>query len=211
MARSRSATRRCTCPTRTAGWIGSEDMGASSAARRAGASAESPIRAAGSWQDRPMGAAAPDAALVGRARERASIGAALAALGAGGGRVLLLVGEPGIGKSRLLAHLGERARAAGAVVLAGRTSEFEADLPFAALTEALEPHLAALGERAAGRLGLADPAALAAVAPVPSAAAEPSAAGDRHRVHRALRDLLGALSAARPLVLAVDDVHWADP
>jgi predicted ATPase len=34
---------------------------------------------------------------------------------------------------------------------------------------------------------------------------------DRHRTHRALRDLLERLAAVRPLVLCMDDVHWADP
>ena len=38
-----------------------------------------------------------------------------------------------------------------------------------------------------------------------------SPVGDRHRTHRALRDLLERLAATRPLVLCLDDVHWADP
>ena len=50
-------------------------------------------------------------------------------------------------------------------MLDGRASEFEADLPIALFTEALDRYLAALGERAVGRLGLADPAALASALP----------------------------------------------
>src|SRR5919107_313325 len=38
-----------------------------------------------------------------------------------------------------------------------------------------------------------------------------AAGAERHRVHRALRDLLERLAAARPLVICLDDVHWADP
>ena len=58
------------------------------------------------------------------------------------------------------------------------------------------------------RLGIADPARSPRCC-----RRSPRAGGraDRHRVHRALRDLLERLAAARPLVLCLDDVHWADP
>jgi DNA-binding NarL/FixJ family response regulator len=139
--------------------------------------------------------------LIGRATERTAIEAALAA-GAG---VLLFEGEPGIGKSRLLAHVAETAT--GRTVLTARASEYESDLPFALFTEALDRHLEAMGDRAVARLGLADPAAL----PAFRAAASPlSPAADRHRLHRALRDLLERLAAVRPLVVCLDDLHWAD-
>ena len=138
-------------------------------------------------------------ALVGRVQERAAIAAALAALRARSGGVLAFEGEAGIGKSRLLAHLV--AGAEGCLVLEARASEFEADLPYALFTEALDRHV---DER---RIAPADPAALAAV--LPSLASEPAPA-DRHRTHRALRDLLERV-ATRPLVLVFDDVHWADP
>jgi ATP/maltotriose-dependent transcriptional regulator MalT len=147
--------------------------------------------------------------LVGRARERAAIAALVEAPGG----VLVVGGEPGIGKSRLLGELGLRAEAAGATVLAARASEFEGDLPYALWTEALDAHLAAAGERRLSRLGLADAEALVAVLPAVGAlAGRPSGTdADRHRIHRALRDLLGALAAVRQLVVCLDDVHWADP
>ena len=134
----------------------------------------------------------------------------LDALGAGQGALLAIEGEPGIGKSRLLAHLADAATERGCVVLRARASEFESDLPFALWTEALDDHVAGLGERKLSRLGLTDTAALSAVLP---ALAEPGGApvpADRHRTHRALRDLLGRLAETRPLVLCLDDVHWAD-
>ncbi len=159
--------------------------------------------------------------LVGRARERAAIGTAAEALSDGRGRVVVIVGEPGIGKSRLLGHLADRVETAGATVLGARASEFEGDLPFALWTEALDPHLAAAGDRRLSRLGLSDPEPLAAVLPALGPLAgraaardlEPAARADadRHRIHRALRDLVGRLAAVRPLVLCFDDVHWADP
>ena len=124
-----------------------------------------------------------DSPLVGRAHERTQLDAAVAALAGGAGGLVLLRGEPGIGKSRLLAYLAGQAGEAGADVLAARASEFEADLPYALFGEAL-------GDR---------PGAV------------PATGADRHRTHRALRDTLARRAAARSLVLALDDVHWADP
>jgi DNA-binding CsgD family transcriptional regulator len=150
-------------------------------------------------------------ALVGRAVEREALAGALRELPGSPGQVVWIEGDPGIGKSHLLAHLAAAAAAGGCTVLEARAAEFEADLPYALLTEALEPHLTAAGERRLARLGLADPGALSAALP-PLAAVAPAeaAAADRHRVHRALRDLLARLAAPRPVVLCLDDLHWAD-
>ena len=137
-----------------------------------------------------------DEPLIGRVREREAIDAALAARSG----ILALEGEPGIGKSRLLAHLA--AAAEGCTVLSARASEYEADLPYALWTDALDRHLAELGERRIERLGLADPDALPLLG---------GGVADRHRTHRALRDLLERLADVRPLVVCLDDVHWADP
>lgn len=60
------------------------------------------------------------------------------------------------------------------------------------------------------RLGLDDPAALSMALPALSVLRGEPAQGDRHRTHRALQDLLVCLAASRPLVLCLDDVHWAD-
>ena len=148
--------------------------------------------------------------LVGRAAEREAVAGLLDALGAGRGALLAIEGEPGIGKSRLLAHLADAATERGSVVLRARASEFESDLPFALWTEALDDHVAGLGERKLSRLGLTDSAALSAVIPALAEPGGPPVPADRHRTHRALRDLLGRLAETRPLVLCLDDVHWAD-
>ena len=148
-----------------------------------------------------------DQPLIGRAREREAIDAALASLRAGAAGLLVLEGEAGIGKSRLL---GYAAAAEGCTVLAARASEYEADLPYALWTEALDRHLAEAGER---RRGAPRPGRRGGAGrrrcPRWRRAAPPT--GDRHRTHRALRDLLERLAAARPLVVCLDDVHWADP
>jgi DNA-binding CsgD family transcriptional regulator len=147
--------------------------------------------------------------LVGRAEERAAVAGALQAFRARPGGIVTVEGEPGIGKSALLAHVAARAAAEGCTVLAARATEFEADLPYALWTDALDAHLAGAGARRLARLGVADPGALATLLPALGEAGEELA--DRHRTHRALRDLLERLAATRPLVLCLDDVHWADP
>jgi DNA-binding NarL/FixJ family response regulator len=130
------------------------------------------------------------------------------ALGGGGPRAVGIVGEPGIGKSRLLGELGRRAADRGHVVLAGRASELERDVPFALWVDALDDHVAALGEALGD--GLAD-LAIALPAVARSHGGAPAAAVERHRVARAVRGLLARLAATRPLTLLLDDVHWADP
>ena len=156
----------------------------------------------------------PSAApLVGREVELAAIERALDETGAGRSRAVGILGEPGIGKSRLLDELGRRARARGLVVVSGRASELERDVPFALWMEALDGQLARVGGEALAGLDaerLADVAvALPAVRRLAGVA--PSASGERHRVARAVRGLLERLAAARPLAVLLDDVQWADP
>jgi DNA-binding CsgD family transcriptional regulator/tetratricopeptide (TPR) repeat protein len=130
--------------------------------------------------------------LVGRVQERAALEAALAARAG----VVAITGEPGIGKSRLLAELAARGTAAGCLALGAAASEFEQDLPYAVWTEALDGHLAGLDDRRRSRLGVPE--------------AVPVELADRHALHRALRELLDGLAGPRPLVLWLDDLHWAD-
>jgi DNA-binding NarL/FixJ family response regulator len=164
---------------------------------RVGTSGGSPIR-----ENRAV------TALIGRTRERELLSVALSESRAGGGGLVVAIsGEPGIGKSRLLAELGAWARDAGCRVLGAAASEFEDDLPYAVWTEALDPWLRELGDRGVARLGLEAPGALAGVLP----ALGPGGASDRHAIHRGLRDLLERLAGPRPLVVWLDDLHWADP
>ncbi|HYF25448.1 MAG TPA: ATP-binding protein, partial [Baekduia sp.] len=109
-----------------------------------------------------------------------------------------VVGEPGIGKSRLLGELADRCRRDGWLVLEGRASEFEREVPFAVWIDALEDHVLAHAPEAAATL---DQLLGAAAAPVPS---------ERFRTHRAVRALLAALAADRPLLVVLDDQQWAD-
>ena len=86
----------------------------------------------------------PGPALVGRPAELATLDALLLSVSRGRGTALAVVGEAGIGKSRLLAELGERADALGMLVLSGAASEFEQDLPFWPFVDALDDYVRSL-------------------------------------------------------------------
>ena len=151
--------------------------------------------------------------LVGRADELGSIEGVLAQLDRGQSTALCLMGEPGIGKTRLLAELVERAEARGHLVLAGSASELERDLPFWVFVDALDEYVQSLEPQALTALDADVRAELAQVLPaLPALAGDPAAAlqNERYRTHRAVRTLLERLAAAKPLVLVLDDIHWAD-
>jgi predicted ATPase len=151
--------------------------------------------------------------LVGRAEELGALDQLLADLEGGSTLAVEVVGEPGIGKTRLLAELARRAESQGHLVLSGAASELERDLPFGVFADALDEHLQGLDPR---RLDALDDDTRNGLANVfPSLAGLATAQGaefrhERHRGHRAIRELLERLTALRPLVLALDDLHWAD-
>ncbi len=127
----------------------------------------------------------------------------------------MLSGEPGIGKTALVAELLRRSREHGCETLSGRAAEFERDLPFAVFADAFEGHLGASGresleslpDEALALLATAFPA-LGSLAPEQPATAH---ADERHRLLRAMQALLETVAGERPLVVALDDLHWADP
>jgi DNA-binding SARP family transcriptional activator len=125
----------------------------------------------------------PASAFVGRQRERALLEELLDAGGAGT-PVLLLLGEPGIGKTRLLEELGRLARERGGLVLSGRAFEAELVRPYGAFIDALR-----------------------GLSPSPFA----SSAVDRSRLYDDVVSLLAkAAHVHPPLVLLLDDLHWFD-
>jgi DNA-binding NarL/FixJ family response regulator len=150
--------------------------------------------------------------LVGRGAELDKFDTMLNALASGRPSVVLLAGEPGIGKSRLLTELGTRADARGMLVLAASASEFEQDLPFWLFVDALDDYLRAAGPDRLGGLDDDVGADLAEVLPSwpVTAGAAPERGDSRYRTHRAMRRLLEVLAAAGPLALLLDDLHWAD-
>jgi DNA-binding CsgD family transcriptional regulator/tetratricopeptide (TPR) repeat protein len=151
--------------------------------------------------------------LVGRADELGALDQALAELGRGASTTVQIVGEPGIGKTRLLAELAARAEAHGHLVLAGSASEFERDLPFSVFVDALDEYVHGLEPARLASLDDETRAELAQVLPsLPAAAVRHTApfGQERYRAHRAVRTLLELLATSRPVILALDDLHWAD-
>jgi DNA-binding SARP family transcriptional activator/tetratricopeptide (TPR) repeat protein len=131
--------------------------------------------------------------LLGRAQELAVLRGHLGATQAGSGRAVLVEGEPGVGKTRLAEAVTDEAAARGFAVLWGRCAEGEGAPP-------LWPWAQILRAAGADR----DPAAL-----VPDRAwLDPRAA--RGQLNRALADLLRERSRARPLLVVLDDLQWAD-
>ncbi len=153
------------------------------------------------------------AGLVGRTRELSAIDRALDALSSNSGTVIAVVGEPGIGKTALLEELCDRADARELLVLTGRAAEFEGGVPFAAFVDALDDYLGSLNPRLFEPLDRGSAGELAAVFGSMAELGEDPAPGlpdERYRSHRAVGSLLSLLAKRRPLVLALDDVQWAD-
>jgi ATP/maltotriose-dependent transcriptional regulator MalT len=151
--------------------------------------------------------------LVGRADELGSLDQVLAELDRGRSAAIELVGEPGIGKTRLLAELAARAEERGQLVLAGSASELERDLPFSVFVDALDEYVQGLEPKRLAALDDDVRTELAHVFPSLSALATESQAAlqhERYRSHRAVRELLERLAVTKPLVLVLDDFHWAD-
>jgi DNA-binding CsgD family transcriptional regulator len=152
--------------------------------------------------------------VVGRTRELAEIDRALDRVTAGASSALELCGEAGIGKSHLLAEACRRAEGRGFLVLDGRAAEFEQDMPFGVIVDALNDHVGSLGPAVLRGLEAETLSELASVLPslagLPSAQAVATAGAQRYRVHYAVRALLERLAKSQPVLLALDDVHWAD-
>src|SRR5918996_3238961 len=131
--------------------------------------------------------------LVGRAAELTLFDRFIAELDGGFPVAIELVGEPGIGKTRLLAELAARADARGHLVLSGSASELERDLPYWVFVDALDDYLQGLEP---DRLAALDGGIRTDLADVfPSLPRFPTARGaafqhERYRSHRAVRDLL---------------------
>ena len=151
--------------------------------------------------------------LVGRADELAALETALDVLDRRTPGAVALLGEPGIGKTRLLRELTVRAEQRSYLVLAGSASELERDLPFSAFVDALDEFLESLDSNRLSALDDDVQTELAHVFPSLASLArgqEVALQHERYRSHRAVRALLEHLAEAAPLVLVLDDFHWAD-
>jgi DNA-binding CsgD family transcriptional regulator len=140
--------------------------------------------------------------------ERESELAAVEALLDRGSGVLVIEGAAGIGKTALVEAACSRAEARGDVVLRARGSELEAGFPFGVVRQLFERRLTSAGPREREAL-LAGPAAAVRSFLLGDVAA--AGAADRSfSVLHGLYWLAANAAARRPLLLAVDDAHWAD-
>ncbi|CAG7652393.1 LuxR family transcriptional regulator [Actinacidiphila bryophytorum] len=140
-------------------------------------------------------------ALRGRAAEQAALDALLDGAAAGRSGVLVVRGEPGIGKTALLGYAEERARLTGGVSVVRATGvETEAEIPFASLHLLLRPALDGID-----RLPGPQAAALRAAFGM-----GPGSRGDELTVGLAVLSLVAEMAAESPLLCLVDDAHWLD-
>src|SRR3954451_5643400 len=156
----------------------------------------------------------PATHFVGRRPQLALLDAALDELDGRRARAIEIVGAAGIGKTRLLAELAAGADSRGHIVLGGPGADLERDLPFWVFVDALDEYLAGVEPRRLANLDEELRVELAHVFPSLSdlgRAGTPGTQDERYRANRAVRELLERLAATKPLVLILDDFHWADP
>jgi class 3 adenylate cyclase/DNA-binding CsgD family transcriptional regulator len=147
--------------------------------------------------------------LLEREAELAALDALLGAAPAGG-KLLAIEGPAGIGKTRLLAETRERAQASGLRVLSARGSELEHEFSYGVVRQLFEPLLASVPRQERDDL-LADAAGLASPIFDPTQlGAEPDEDSSLAMLH-GLFWLTANLTARRPTLLAIDDLHWCDP
>jgi DNA-binding CsgD family transcriptional regulator len=120
--------------------------------------------------------------------------------------VAVVEGAAGIGKTRLLAEARERARAVGFTVLTARGSDLERELPFGVVRQMFEPVLVDPAERARWLSGTAATAARVFEPPEDERAVGDPSFGILYGLYW----LTANLAAERPLLLAIDDLHWCD-
>src|SRR5215831_1612302 len=145
-----------------------------------------------------------------REGELARVDALLAAARAGRGGVLLVTGPAGIGKTVLLGAARHRASQAGMRVLAGRGGELESGFSFGVARQLFEPLLVGVGAAEREAL-LAGAARRALIALEGQAGAAPLDENEPpFGVMHGLYWLAVNASGAGPVLVAVDDLHWAD-
>ena len=155
-----------------------------------------------------------EAGLIGRAEEWNVLVAAWRTAMKGARRIVLIEGEAGIGKSRLVEEFLRTVVAGGATVLRGRGYDATAAVPFAPIVDALRGALEAPG------LGGTDAEWLTEVARLlpelrqrfpglaePEPTADPT---DAWRLYEGVAQVVASLAAERPLVISVDDLQWCD-
>lgn len=164
-----------------------------------------------------IGATGDSTPFVGRSNEYGLLIGLIARLTTGAGYTVLIEGEPGIGKSRLLREVAHYASALDLPTLATNCYEIERAMPYQAVIDLITRVLDRILDAALRSLAPVSLAELAALVPdirerfpdLPQLSNDfPEAR--QARLSRAVDQLIEALRGGRPLVLMVDDIQWAD-
>jgi hypothetical protein len=139
------------------------------------------------------------AMLVGRAAEQRKISRLLTQAQRGQSGVLVITGEPGVGKTALLEQ-ARRRRAGGWTVLKANGVEAEVELPFAGLSELLQPITG----------GLANIPKPQAAALAGALALRPAAPADHFTIYAGTLSLIALAASHNPVLLLINDPHWLD-
>jgi DNA-binding SARP family transcriptional activator len=154
---------------------------------------------------------------VDRQPEHEVLTGALEQAASSGRRTAFVTGEPGIGKTRLVSEFASEAHTAGTLVLAGRCDE-GMDLPYQPFVEALEhlvdgasaellqAHVAHYGDSLARLV----PELAVRISEAPAVMPQASES-ERYVLFRAIEGLLAEASTAGPVLLVLEDLHWAEP
>jgi len=156
-------------------------------------------------------------ALIGRGQELAAVHRVLEHARDGSGQVALIVGEAGVGKSRLLRAMMDEARSSGFFVLHGASFEAETSIPYAPLLDLVRLFATAAPPALVDHVFGAASAELATMFPelrplLPdakqSSTSDPES--DKRRLFHALAQTITVLARTQPVFLAFEDVHWSD-
>ncbi|MBI1818208.1 MAG: AAA family ATPase [Deltaproteobacteria bacterium] len=168
--------------------------------------------------ERGAAVAATDSPFIGRAQVMATLQRALATAAGGRGQLLMLAGEPGIGKTRTADELAHLARTRGMRVLVGRCYEGEGAPPFWPWAQILRAHLLQLQPATLPTVLGHSAEDLAQLVPelaerLPGLARKSprdDSAHARFQLFESVNSFLAAASRGQPLALILDDLHWAD-
>jgi tetratricopeptide (TPR) repeat protein/DNA-binding XRE family transcriptional regulator len=191
--------------------VGTAPVGTDASAAAPAAPSPDPRR------ESPTGATSDSTPFVGRGSEYGLLIGLIARLTAGAGHTVLIEGEPGIGKSRLMREVARYAEAQGLATLATNCYEIERAMPYQPVIDLVTRALDRASPAALRDLAPVSLAELAAL--VPEIAERfpglPHLSNDfpearQARLARAVGQLLEASREGRPLILMVDDIQWAD-
>ncbi len=155
-----------------------------------------------------------ESSLIGRDPEWEQLTGAWSAIGRGDGRIVLLQGEAGIGKSRLTEDFLRWVVAEGGTVLRGRSYDGRGGMPYEPVVDLLRGALDAPGLAGASPEWLVEVARLVPELrrrfPAIGEPARPADATDGWRLFEGIAQLLLALAGERPVVISIDDLQWCD-